>query len=76
MNDRALIALTAILVILLLTSCISIPIPPYGENIGKFGAVTINFGYKMASSHKTETEKSDEATNYAFQQFSKTLKDK
>lgn len=65
-----------ILAIALLSGCITIPIPPYGNDMGKYGAITINFGYKMASSPKTETEKNDEAIVYAFSQFSKTLKDK
>ena len=65
-----------IIAVLLLNGCIAIPIPPFGNDIGKYGAITINFGYKMASSPQKEEEKNDDAKLYAFTEFSKTLKDK
>jgi starvation-inducible outer membrane lipoprotein len=36
-----------ILVSLSLAGCISIPIPPNGENAGSLGYLTLTFGYKM-----------------------------
>ena len=65
-----------IIAILLLSGCITIPVPPYGEHAGKLGAVTITFGYKMASSNKKEKESGNEAQMFAYTQFSKALKDK
>ena len=30
-----------------LSSCVSIPIPPTGENVGSLGYLTLTFGYKF-----------------------------
>jgi len=36
-----------VFIMLLLGGCVSIPIPPTGENAGSLGYLTLTFGYKM-----------------------------
>jgi len=36
-----------VFITLLLSGCISIPIPPNGENAGSLGYLTLTFGYKF-----------------------------
>ena len=56
-----------------LTSCVSIPIPPYGEHQGKLGSLKLSVSYVP---YQTQTAGVDPNTNYAWEHFSKTLKDK
>ena len=56
----------------LLPGCISIPIPPVGSHVGALGSVRVNFVYE---SNNTTTEKTP-SMSYAFESFSRTLKDK
>jgi starvation-inducible outer membrane lipoprotein len=35
------------IIVTILTGCISIPIPPNGENAGSLGYLTLTFGYKL-----------------------------
>ena len=63
-----LIALAAIA----LPGCISIPIPPVGSHVGALGSVRVNITYE---SNNTTTQKTP-SMEYAFESFSRTLKDK
>jgi hypothetical protein len=63
-----LIALAAVA----LPSCISIPIPPVGSHAGALGSVRVNITYE---SNGTTTQKTP-SMQYAFESFSRTLKDK
>ena len=56
----------------LLPGCISIPIPPVGSHVGALGSVRVNIVYE---SNKTTTQKTP-SMEYAFESFSRTLKDK
>ena len=62
-----LIALTCAL-----PGCISIPIPPVGSHVGALGSVRVNITYE---SNNTTTQKTPSMI-YAFESFSRTLKDK
>jgi hypothetical protein len=55
-----------------LPGCISIPIPPVGSHAGALGSVRVNITYE---SNNTTTQKTP-SMKYAFESFSKTLKDK
>jgi hypothetical protein len=57
---------------LALPGCISIPIPPVGSHVGALGSVRINVTYE---SNNTTTQKTP-SMQYAFESFSRTLKDK
>ena len=57
---------------LALPGCISIPIPPVGSHVGALGSVRINVTYE---SNNTTTQKTP-SIQYAFESFSRTLKDK
>lgn len=65
---------------ILLSSCVNIPIPPIGKDQGKLGSVQLKLAVSyiplVKPQNKTETEKEDPSVKYAFEQFSKTLKDK
>jgi hypothetical protein len=63
-----LLALAAIA----LPGCITIPIPPVGSHVGALGSVRINITYE---SNGTTTQKTP-SMQYAFESFSRTLKDK
>jgi hypothetical protein len=57
----------------ILSSCVSIPIPPTGENQGKLGALKLSISYVP---YAKPDSNSDANIVYAWQHFSKTLKDK
>jgi hypothetical protein len=69
-----------IIAVALLSSCVSIPIPPTGNDQGKLGSVQLKLGVsyipRIKPENKQETEKEDPNVKYAFEQFSKTIKDK
>ena len=62
-----------ILFAFLLTSCVSIPIPPTGSNQGKLGSIRLVVSYVPYANPNTEMNSN---TKYAWEHFSKTLKDK
>ena len=71
----------AILLALTLTSCVNIPIPPAGQNQGKLGSVQLKVAvsyipYIDPEKPTQQTEKTDPNVMYAWEHFSKTLKDK
>ena len=57
---------------LALPGCISIPIPPVGSHVGALGSVRVSITYE---SNNTTTQKTP-SMEYAFESFSRTLKDK
>ena len=57
---------------LALPGCISIPIPPVGSHVGALGSVRVSITYE---SNNTTTQKTP-SMQYAFESFSRTLKDK
>ena len=65
---------------ILLSSCVNIPIPPIGKDQGKLGLVQLKLAVsyipRIKPENKTETEKEDPSVIFAFEQFSKTIKDK
>ena len=60
---------------ILLSSCVNIPIPPIGKDQGKLGSVQLKLAVSYIPRIKTETEK-EPSVIFAFEQFSKTIKDK
>lgn len=62
-----------IIAVAFLTSCVSIPIPPYGEHQGKLGSLKLSVSYVP---YQTQTAGVDPSMKYALEHFSKTLKDK
>ncbi len=58
---------------ILLSSCVSIPIPPYGEHQGKLGSIRIAASYVPYANPDREASSS---MSYAWEHFSKTIKDK
>lgn len=64
---------------LLFSSCITIPIPPFGEHIGQLGSVKVNVSYSYIPNSPPEQEPTD-SMKYAWDQFKitkpKLLKDK
>jgi len=64
---------------ILLSSCVNIPIPPIGKDQGKLGSVQLKLAVSyiplVKPQNKTETEKEPNVI-FAFEQFSKTIKDK
>lgn len=56
-----------------LSSCVSIPIPPTGEHQGKLGAIKLSVSYVPYANPDREA---DDNVVYAWQHFSKTIKDK
>ena len=69
-----------ILAVALLSSCVNIPIPPIGKDQGKLGSVQLKLAVsyipRIKPENKKEIEKEDPNVKYAFEQFSKTIKDK
>jgi len=69
-----------ILAVILLSSCVNIPIPPIGKDQGKLGSVQLKLAVSyiplVKPQNKKEKEKEDPSVKYAFEQFSKTIKDK
>jgi len=64
---------------ILLSSCVNIPIPPIGKDQGKLGSVQLKLAVSyipVMKEGKNEIEKPDPSVKYAFDLFSKTLKDK
>lgn len=57
---------------LALPGCITIPIPPVGSHVGALGSVRVNITYE---SNNNTTQKTP-SMQYAFESFSRTLKDK
>jgi hypothetical protein len=55
-----------------LPGCITIPIPPVGSHVGALGSVRVSIVYE---SNNTTTQKTP-SMQYAFESFSRTLKDK
>jgi hypothetical protein len=58
--------------VLAFPACITIPIPPIGSHVGALGSVRVNITYE---SNGTTTQKTP-SMQYAFESFSRTLKDK
>lgn len=64
-----------------LTSCVNIPIPPAGQNQGKLGSVQLKLAvsyipYIDPDKQKEDKPKEDPSVMYAWEHFSKTIKDK
>jgi hypothetical protein len=57
----------------LLSSCVSLPIPPTGKDQGKLGALKLSISYVP---YAKPDSKSDANIVYSWQNFSKTIKDK
>lgn len=55
-----------------LPGCVTIPIPPVGSHVGALGSVRVNITYE---SNNNTTQKTP-SMQYAFESFSRTLKDK
>ncbi len=55
-----------------LSSCVSIPIPPTGENQGKLGSIKLSVSYVPYAN----PDRKDSSVKYAWEHFSKTIKDK
>lgn len=57
----------------------NIPIPPIGKDQGKLGSVQLKLAVSyipVVKEGRNEIEKTDPSVKYAFDLFSKTLKDK
>lgn len=71
--------LLTIILALFLCSCVTIPVPPFGEHIGQLGKVKINVSYSYFPNSTQEQEPTD-SMKYAWDQFKitkpKLLKDK
>ena len=69
-----------IIAAIILSSCVNIPIPPIGKDQGKLGSVQLKLAVsyipRIKPQNKPETEKEDPSVIFAFEQFSKTIKDK
>ena len=63
---------TLIVLALALPACITIPIPPVGSHVGALGSVRVSINYE---SNGNTTQKTP-SMEYAFESFSRTLKDK
>jgi hypothetical protein len=64
-----------------LTSCVNIPIPPAGQNQGKLGSVQLKLAvsyipYINPDKQKEDKPAEDPSVMYAWEHFSKTIKDK
>jgi hypothetical protein len=74
-------SLAIILLALGLASCVNIPIPPAGQNQGKLGSVQLKLAVSyipyIDPDRPTENKPTeDPSVMYAWEHFSKTLKDK
>ena len=70
-----------ILLALAFTSCVNIPIPPVGQNQGKLGSVQLKLAvsyipYIDPDKQIENKPAEDPSVMYAWEHFSKTLKDK
>lgn len=73
--------LSIILLALAFTSCVNIPIPPAGQNQGKLGSVQLKLSasyipYINPDKPKEDKPSEDPSVMYAWEHFSKTIKDK
>lgn len=66
-------SLVIILLAFLLTSCVSIPIPPSGQNQGKLGSIRLVVSYVPYANPERGVNSN---VQYAWEHFSKTIKDK
>ena len=67
----------ACLAMAFLTSCVSVPVPPFGERVGEMGSLQFSLGVKYLPA--TEPERpGDDNLAFAWQKFgeAKALKDK
>ena len=67
----------AFLALAFLTSCVSVPVPPFGERVGEMGSLQFSLGVKYLPA--TEPERPGDANlAFAWQKFgeAKLLKDK
>ena len=62
-----------ILLAIFMTSCVSIPIPPSGQNQGKLGSIKLVVSYVP---YANPERGADSNVQYAWEHFSKTMKDK
>jgi hypothetical protein len=62
-----------IIAAIILSSCVSIPIPPTGQNQGKLGSIKLAVSYVP---YQNPDREADANVVYAWQHFSKTIKDK
>lgn len=62
-----------ILLAIFMTSCVSIPIPPSGQNQGKLGSIKLVVSYVP---YANPERGADSNVKYAWEHFSKTMKDK
>lgn len=74
-------SLVIILLAFALNSCVNIPIPPAGQNQGKLGSVQLKLAvsyipYIDPDKPKEDKPKEDPSVMYAWEHFSKTIKDK
>ena len=71
--------LAALLALTLLPGCVTIPIPPWGEQRGEMGDLKISVSVNYTPRNKTQTP-ATASQNYAWEQFfaskPKLLKDK
>lgn len=65
--------IATILFAFLLTSCVSIPIPPSGKNQGRLGSIKLVVSYVPYANPEKGV---DSNVKYAWEHFSKTIKDK
>jgi hypothetical protein len=70
-----------ILLAFALNSCVNIPIPPAGQNQGKLGSVQLKLSasyipYIDPDKPKEDKPAEDPSVMYAWENFSKTIKDK
>ena len=73
--------LAIILLAFALNSCVNIPIPPAGQNQGKLGSVQLKLSasyipYIDPDKPKEDKPEEDPSVMYAWEHFSKTIKDK
>jgi len=74
-------SLGIILLAFALNSCVNIPIPPVGQNQGKLGSVKLKLAvsyipYIDPDKPKEDKPAEDPSVMYAWEHFSKTIKDK
>jgi hypothetical protein len=74
-------SLGIILLAFALNSCVNIPIPPAGQNQGKLGSVQLKLSasyipYIDPDKPKEDKPAEDPSVMYAWEHFSKTIKDK
>jgi len=67
----------ACLAVAFLTSCVSVPVPPFGERVGEMGSLQFSLGVKYLPAVQPE-QVGDANLAFAWQKFgeAKALKDK